>query len=86
MGFEALWLAQEGWTEEDNKMFEIAIPIFDEDTPDRWLNVAALVPGKTLSEVIKHYKKLEHDISEIEAGRFDDTFENADNYISDACK
>ncbi|XP_011039696.1 PREDICTED: transcription factor DIVARICATA-like [Populus euphratica] len=57
------------WTKEENKMFERALAIFDEHEPDRWLKVAAMIPGKTVNDVIKQYKKLEEDVCDIEAGR-----------------
>jgi hypothetical protein len=57
------------WTREENKEFEIALAIFDEHEPDRWLKVAAMIPGKTVNDVIKQYKKLEEDVCDIEAGR-----------------
>lgn len=68
------WFIQESlnnteWTKEENKKFESALAIFDKDTPDRWLKVAAMIPGKTVYDVIKQYKELEDDIGEIEAGR-----------------
>lgn len=50
-------------------MFERALAIFDEHEPDRWLKVAAMIPGKTVNDVIKQYKKLEEDVCDIEAGR-----------------
>ncbi|XP_076941527.1 transcription factor DIVARICATA-like [Bidens hawaiensis] len=56
------------WTNEQNKWFESALAIFDKDTPDRWSNVAAFVPGKSEIDVKKHYEKLSADIFEIEAG------------------
>ncbi|KAJ9544256.1 hypothetical protein OSB04_023963 [Centaurea solstitialis] len=56
------------WTPQENKRFEDALALFDQETPDRWHNVAQLVPGKTVVDVINHYRKLEEDISEIEAG------------------
>ncbi|XP_057415128.1 transcription factor DIVARICATA-like [Lotus japonicus] len=56
------------WTEEEEKTFEYALAIFDEDTPDRWENVAAVLPRKTALDVIMHYKKLEEDTCGIEAG------------------
>ncbi|KVI03332.1 transcription factor DIVARICATA-like [Cynara cardunculus var. scolymus] len=56
------------WTLEENKRFEDALALFDKETPDRWHNVAQLIPGKTVVDVINHYRKLEEDISEIEAG------------------
>ncbi|CAI9780098.1 unnamed protein product [Fraxinus pennsylvanica] len=56
------------WTPEENKRFENALALFDKDTPDRWYNVAAMIPGKTVSDVIKHYMELVEDVSDIEAG------------------
>lgn len=66
------WLFEESkgskWTPEENKRFENALALFDKDTPDRWYNVAAMIPGKTVSDVIKQYQELEEDVSDIEAG------------------
>ncbi|XVE76515.1 hypothetical protein DITRI_Ditri12bG0179800 [Diplodiscus trichospermus] len=66
------WLFQESksskWTPEENKCFENALALYDKDTPDRWLKVAAMVPGKTVGDVIKQYRELEEDVSDIEAG------------------
>lgn len=56
------------WTPEENKRFEDALALFDKETPDRWQNVARLIPGKSVSDVMDQYRKLEEDISEIEAG------------------
>ncbi|KAK7276357.1 hypothetical protein RIF29_17496 [Crotalaria pallida] len=70
------WFVQESnynynteWTREENKQFESALAIYDKDTPDRWRKVAAMIPGKTEFDVIKQYKELEEDVTEIEAGR-----------------
>ncbi|KAE8716406.1 Transcription factor DIVARICATA [Hibiscus syriacus] len=66
------WLFQESkgtrWTPYENKCFENALALYDKDTPDRWLKVAAMIPGKTVGDVIKHYRELEEDVSDIEAG------------------
>lgn len=66
------WLFQESkgtqWTREENKQFEDALALYDKDTPDRWLKVAAMIPGKTVGDVIKQYRELEEDVSDIEAG------------------
>ncbi|OWM68755.1 transcription factor DIVARICATA-like [Punica granatum] len=67
------WFLDEGkpasrWTPAENKMFENALAVHDEDAPDRWHRVAALIPGKTVGDVIKHYRELEVDVSNIEAG------------------
>lgn len=56
------------WTNEQNTWFESALAIFDTETPDRWSNVAALVPGKSEIDVKNQYEKLKADINEIEAG------------------
>ncbi|XP_010529770.1 PREDICTED: transcription factor DIVARICATA-like [Tarenaya hassleriana] len=66
------WLFQESrgakWTAEENKTFENALALYDNDTPDRWFKVAAMIPGKTVGDVIKQYRELEEDVSDIEAG------------------
>lgn len=67
------WLLEESrstakWTPAENKAFENALAVFDENTPDRWHKVAARVPGKTVEDVIRQYKELEDDVSSIEAG------------------
>lgn len=56
------------WTPEENKRFENALALFDKDTPDRWHNVASMIPGKTVTDVIKQYRELVEDVSDIEAG------------------
>ncbi|GFP80575.1 transcription factor divaricata [Phtheirospermum japonicum] len=56
------------WTAAENKAFENALAVFDENTPDRWHKVAAMVPGKTVGDVIRQYKELEDDVTSIEAG------------------
>ncbi|XP_027173467.1 transcription factor DIVARICATA-like [Coffea eugenioides] len=66
------WLFEESkgakWTPEENKRFENALALFDKDTPDRWFNVATMIPGKTVSDVIKQYRELVDDVGDIEAG------------------
>ena len=56
------WLFQESkgakWTPEENKRFENALALYDKDTPDRWMKVAAMVPGKTVGDVMKQYREL----------------------------
>lgn len=68
----ASWLIDESrstkWTQEENKMFENALAVYDKDTSDRWQKVAAMIPGKTVGDVIKQYQELEDDVSNIEAG------------------
>ena len=55
------------WTSEENKLFENALAVHDKDTPDRWHRVAEMIPGKTVVDVIRQYKELEVDVSNIEA-------------------
>ncbi|TXG58765.1 hypothetical protein EZV62_016594 [Acer yangbiense] len=68
------WLFQESkltkWTPEENKQFENALAFYDKETPDRWMKVAAMIPGKTVGDVIKQYRELEEDVSDIEAGLY----------------
>lgn len=72
--FNSNWLMQEFqstiWTTEDNKKFESCLAFFDKETPDRWIKVASMIPGKTVIDVIEQYKKLVADICDIEAGLF----------------
>ncbi|KAK3017258.1 hypothetical protein RJ639_044266 [Escallonia herrerae] len=56
------------WTREENKSFERALAIFDVEDPNRWIKVAAMIPGKSVFDVMKQYEVLEADISDIEAG------------------
>ncbi|KMT05116.1 hypothetical protein BVRB_7g172670 [Beta vulgaris subsp. vulgaris] len=68
----ASWLIDESrstrWSQAENKIFENALAVYDKDTPDRWQKVAAMLPGKTVGDVIKQYKELEDDVCNIEAG------------------
>ena len=68
------WLFQESkgtnWTLEENKRFENALAYYDKDTPDRWFKIAAMIPGKTVGDVMKQYKELLEDVCDIEAGLF----------------
>lgn len=56
------------WTKEENKTFESALAWVDEKTPDRWFRVAAMIPGKSVSDVINQYQELVADVNNIEAG------------------
>jgi len=67
------WFMEEStskiWTREENKRFESALAIFDKETPDRWTRVAAMIPGKSVLDVIEQYKELVADIRDIEDGK-----------------
>lgn len=56
------------WTKEENKKFESALAIFDEKTPNRWVMVASMIPGKSVHDVINQYSELVADVRDIEAG------------------
>ncbi|CAH9103393.1 unnamed protein product [Cuscuta europaea] len=56
------------WTREENKRFEDALALFDKETPDRWYNVASMIPGKTVNDVMRQYRELVSDIIDIESG------------------
>ncbi|XP_073287606.1 transcription factor RADIALIS-like, partial [Primulina huaijiensis] len=57
------------WTAKENKAFEKALAVFDEDTPDRWDNIAKSIGGRTPEEVKRQYQILLDDIKYIESGR-----------------
>ncbi|KAG6552529.1 hypothetical protein Mapa_005949 [Marchantia paleacea] len=57
------------WTSEQDKLFENALAVYDEDSPNRWDNVASMVPGKDAADVMKHYELLTEDVTSIDAGR-----------------
>ena len=56
------------WSQQENKIFENALAHIDSKTPDRWAKVAAMLPGKTVRDVMSHYRDLEVDVTHIEAG------------------
>ncbi|KAK3162505.1 hypothetical protein QOZ80_1BG0090320 [Eleusine coracana subsp. coracana] len=56
------------WTAEENKVFEKALAMIDRNAPDRWEKVAAMLPRKTVADVVDHYNDLENDVGFIEAG------------------
>ncbi|XP_047329126.1 protein RADIALIS-like 4 [Impatiens glandulifera] len=58
------------WTVKQNKVFENAVAIFDQDTPDRWQKMARFIGGnKTAEDVKRHYDMLEEDVNLIDSGR-----------------
>ncbi|ESW35422.1 hypothetical protein PHAVU_001G233900 [Phaseolus vulgaris] len=56
------------WTRLQNKQFEKALVLYDEDTPDRWHHIAKDVGDKSVEEVKRHYAILLEDVSRIESG------------------
>jgi hypothetical protein len=66
------WFLPDGragvWALEENKMFERALASVDWDAPDRWARVAAMLPGRTVADVMSHFDDLENDVHFIEAG------------------
>ncbi|XP_025815077.1 transcription factor DIVARICATA-like isoform X2 [Panicum hallii] len=64
-GFGGRW---DEWTAEENKLFEEALARVDRNAPDRWEKVAAMLPRKTVVDVVNHYNDLENDVGYIEAG------------------
>lgn len=57
------------WSAQENKAFERALAVFDQDTPDRWAKVARAIGGRTPEEVKMHYDVLVEDIKYIESGK-----------------
>ncbi|KAL2345532.1 hypothetical protein Fmac_006817 [Flemingia macrophylla] len=61
-----------GWSWEENKLFELALAVVDEQHPKRWEVVAALVGGdKSAGDVQEHYVILLDDLQVIESGKLD---------------
>ncbi|KAL1558014.1 hypothetical protein AAHA92_08532 [Salvia divinorum] len=56
------------WSAKENKDFEKALAVFDQDKPDRWANVARAVGSRTTEEVKAHYQILLEDLKHIESG------------------
>ncbi|TYJ22619.1 hypothetical protein E1A91_A08G137600v1 [Gossypium mustelinum] len=55
-----------GWSWEENKLFEVALAMVDEQQPDRWEVIAAMVGGeKSAEDVQKHYVVLLEDLQYI---------------------
>lgn len=61
--------SQQLWTWHDEKLFESALCLHDQDTADRWENVAAMVPGKDSDTVKRHYEILVEDVKNIDLGK-----------------
>ncbi|KAF7804970.1 protein RADIALIS-like 3 [Senna tora] len=60
------------WSWEENKLFEVALAVVDEQHPDRWEVVAAMIGGKkSAGDVQQHYVILLQDLQIIESGKLD---------------
>lgn len=60
------------WSWEENKQFEMALAMIDEDNPDRWKKIASMIGGRRgVDEVRKHYEALLKDLDIIESGWLD---------------
>ncbi|TVU36410.1 hypothetical protein EJB05_18343, partial [Eragrostis curvula] len=56
------------WSKAEDKVFESALVLWPEHTPDRWATVAAQIPGRTPQEVWEHYEALVVDVDLIDRG------------------
>ncbi|KAJ0266412.1 hypothetical protein HA466_0004260 [Hirschfeldia incana] len=61
-------MASSQWTRSEDKMFEHALVIFPEGSPNRWEIIAGQLQ-KSTDEVREHYEALVHDVIEIDSGR-----------------
>ncbi|XP_010446777.1 PREDICTED: protein RADIALIS-like 3 [Camelina sativa] len=68
------------WTRKENKLFERALAKYDQDTPDRWHNVARAVGSKSAEEVRRHYELLIRDVNDIDSGRYPDPNYQSNGY------
>ncbi|CAM6025700.1 unnamed protein product [Sphagnum balticum] len=63
------WNHSGAWTRQEDLVFENALAIHEDEAPNRWENVAALIPGRDVAAVKRHYEILREDIGSIDAGR-----------------
>ncbi|CAN0919387.1 Protein RADIALIS-like 1 [Linum grandiflorum] len=75
------------WTPKMNKLFEVALAMYDEDTPNRWEVIADIVGGGTTPEEVEsRYHILVHDLQRIEMDQVplpdyhDEDDDNDDDY------
>jgi hypothetical protein len=59
------------WSKTEDKVFESALVMWPDNTPDRWAMVAAQLPGRTPREAWEHYEALVADVDLIERGAVD---------------
>ncbi|ESQ31913.1 hypothetical protein EUTSA_v10005383mg [Eutrema salsugineum] len=57
------------WSRDDDIAFERALATYtDETDKNRWDKIAAVVPGKTVEQIVEHYDILLDDVKMIESG------------------
>ncbi|THU55594.1 hypothetical protein C4D60_Mb11t08230 [Musa balbisiana] len=56
------------WTRAEDKVFETALVVYSEGTPDRWSAIAEQLPGRSAAEAWERYQALVHDCDMIERG------------------
>lgn len=57
------------WTRHQDKIFERALVMVPDNSPDPWIKIAGLVPGKSAVDVRNHYDALVYDVLNIDSGR-----------------
>nr|GME01863.1 transcription factor DIVARICATA-like [Ipomoea batatas]GME15371.1 transcription factor DIVARICATA-like [Ipomoea batatas] len=55
------------WTWDEERMFQIALSTYAEGTPNRWKEIAKLIPGKSAKDVKEHYPILKANIEAMES-------------------
>ncbi|XP_010936185.2 transcription factor DIVARICATA [Elaeis guineensis] len=60
---------QTQWSWYENKTFEVALTEYPEGTPNRWPLITAKLSGKSLCQVLDHYRALIHDLELIDSGK-----------------
>ncbi|WOK96459.1 hypothetical protein Cni_G05166 [Canna indica] len=68
--FSRQWVraAARQWTREEDKVFERALVVYPEGTPNRWSYIAAQLAGRSPAEVRQRYEELVEDCRRIERG------------------
>ncbi|EOA14479.1 hypothetical protein CARUB_v10027693mg [Capsella rubella] len=56
------------WSKDEDIVFERALAIYADETEIRWEEIALVVPGKTIEQIIEHYNVLVRDVMMIESG------------------
>ncbi|KAH0907681.1 LOW QUALITY PROTEIN: hypothetical protein HID58_039508 [Brassica napus] len=56
------------WSREDDIAFERALANHTDESEEKWENIAADVPGKSVDQIKEHYELLVEDVDRIESG------------------